>query len=208
MIKQNEQVRQPEGMEWKTTYSVIVGLGWLIFLIIWLFFYSEEYTINQNIGILILSFFVIIIILCIPWMFWGVKFRTEKEKEMWKTKGFAWRVYLSVIAVFLFMIFLVFWFFFYADTYNICQNLAILMVIILFSAGLIASSWVPWGIRYGDKFDDKHWQEKEIGKEIKREIGKEIKKEIGKEIEKEIEREIERRVQERVKKEMEKIKSK
>ncbi|WP_455392976.1 hypothetical protein [[Eubacterium] cellulosolvens] len=188
MIREYDDPRHPPGMEWKTTYSIVTGLAWLIFLIIWLFFYSEDYTINQNIGIVILSLFVMVIILGIPWMIWGLKYRSEKEKEMWRTEGFAWRVYLSVVVVIVFMIFIILWFFYYADKYNICQNLAILLVIIVFVAALMGTSWAPWGIRYGHKFDDKHWEKK------KREH--------------EIEREIERRVEQRVKEEMEKIKNK
>ena len=141
---------------WKIPYSIIIGVGWLIFIIIWLFFYASEYNWEKNIAILILSVFVVALILGIPWIFWWKKCQTNSEKEMWQTKGFKWRVWLSMILAFILTIFLIVWFWYYAEPYTWYQNIAILLVSILIIGGVLGASWAPWGIKHGHKFDEHH----------------------------------------------------
>lgn len=182
-IEGKESIHKP-GLEWRATLSIIAGLGWLIFIIIWLFFFSEEFTYNQNIAMILLSILVMAIILGIPWTIWGLRHQTEREKEMWKTKGFAWRIYFSTIVGFGFLIFLIFWFFYYADTYNVCQNLAILLVILLFIAAMLGASWAPWGIRYGHKFDEDQWKKKQKDEALAKKIDDIVEKRVREELEK------------------------
>lgn len=84
--------------------------------------------------------------------------RREKKKipkhprEMiMETSGFGWRVSLSIIVSMLWLAFLVIWLFFYAQHYNIYQNIAVFLASILVNAAIHGSAWAPWGIRYGWK---------------------------------------------------------
>lgn len=135
------------GIRWRIGLSIVVGIGWLIFLILWLFFYAIEYSIYQNIGLFILSIFVVSLVLGIPWMLWGLKFQPKKGIAMWETKGFGWRVYLSVVLGCVFILFLFVWFFFFADQYNVFQNIAVFITSILIIGGVLGLSWAPWGMR-------------------------------------------------------------
>ena len=102
-----------------------------------------------------------------------------KDEEIMKTKGFGWRISLSIISVVGWLIFLIIWLFFYASDFNVYQNIAIFIVSILAFGGIMGATWAPWGIKHGDKFENSS-----IGKEISDSIKKEIRKEIDKEIEK------------------------
>lgn len=69
-----------------------------------------------------------------------------------ETPGFRWRVSLSIIVVFGWLIFMVLWLMFYAEVFNIYQNLAVILVSILVAIAILAASWAPWGIKYGYKY--------------------------------------------------------
>jgi hypothetical protein len=105
---------------------------------------------------------------------------TDKDeevcKEMIKTKGFGWRISLSIIVGIGWIIFLILWLFFYASDFNIYQNIAIFIVSILIVGGILGASWAPWGMRYGDKFDEHKTMEKKKIKETEEEIDKELEK--------------------------------
>ena len=98
----------------------------------------------------------------------------EVCKDMMKTKGFGWRVSLSIIVGVGWLIFLILWLFFYASGFNVYQNIAIFIVSILAFGGIMGATWAPWGIKHGNKFEKKSGIRKEISKEIKKEIRKEI----------------------------------
>ena len=102
-----------------------------------------------------------------------------KDEDIVKTKGFGWRVSLSIISVFGWLIFLIIWLFFYATKFNVYQNIAIFIVSILTFGGIMGATWAPWGIKHGHKFE-----KKSIRKEVSDNIKKEIRKEIDEEIEK------------------------
>lgn len=105
----------------------------------------------------------------------------EKCKEMMKTKGFGWRISLSIIAGVSWLIFLIVWLFFYASGFNIYQNIAIFIVSLLAVGGVMGASWAPWGMRYGHQFDDtcakpKTKNTKKSNKNVENEIDEKLKK--------------------------------
>ena len=155
MVEHEKEIMKTKGFGWRVSLSIIIGIGWLVFLVLWLFFYATNYTFYQNIAIVLLSLLVVGFILGVPWMFWGMKFRTEQEKEMWKTQGFRWRAWLSGILALALVIFLIYWSWYHASVYNIYQNIAIFIVSILIIMGALGASWAPWGIKYGHRFEKK-----------------------------------------------------
>jgi hypothetical protein len=145
--------KEMKGLGWRVSLSIFCGIGWLVFLLLWLFFFASAYTIYQNIAIILLSLFVVGIVLGVPWTVYGLRFQSDKDREMWKTEGFKWRVWLSIIVGALFFIGMIYWFWFMASAFYLYQNIAILIVLMLIAGGIIAGSWASWGIKHGDKFD-------------------------------------------------------
>jgi hypothetical protein len=146
-----------KGMEWRVSLSILGGVGWLVFLLLWLFFYASEYNGYQNIAIILISILIICAVLGVPWAMWGLKNRKKMEKEMIQSKGFKWRMWLSGIVALGLLIVLIVWFYVYAIDYSIYQNIAIFIVLLLIMGGIEGAMWAPWGMRQ----EKKHKEEKE-----------------------------------------------
>ncbi len=143
-IKKNEI----EGLAWRISSSILVVVGWLVFLLLWLFFYADQYPWERNLAVLLLSLLILVGILGVPWAYWAFKKQTPVEKNMWRQKGFQWRIWVSLIIGLAFIMFLIYWFWMYAVPYTIYQNLAIFIITLFIAAGLTAAIWVPWGMKY------------------------------------------------------------
>ena len=152
----NEECPKPSG--WKVSLSIGTGIGWLIFLIVWLAFFAGDYTIYQNFAIVLISILVMFIILGGSWASWGLKNIPKEGKEMMKTSGFVGRIVVSIIVPLALFIFWIIWFFFYAEGFNIYQNIAIFLVSILAVGGILGGMWAPWGMKHDKDF--KKWESK------------------------------------------------
>ncbi len=63
----------PPGLAPRTAVTIMVGIGWLIFLILFLAFYAGGFNIWQNIAIMLVSILVVCAILGPMWAYWGIK---------------------------------------------------------------------------------------------------------------------------------------
>ncbi len=61
----------------KIVISVIAGMGWFIFLILWLYFFAERISVYKNLAIVLLSVLVLGIIHSITWIPFGIMRRRE-----------------------------------------------------------------------------------------------------------------------------------
>ncbi len=66
--------RGTPGFGWRVALSIIVGVGWLAFLILWLFFYAGDFNIYQNIAVFIVSILVLGGVMGAAWASWGLKY--------------------------------------------------------------------------------------------------------------------------------------
>lgn len=145
----HEKKEEIKGLGWRVSLSILVGVGWLVFLLIWLFFYANLYSWEKNIAIFLLSLLIIGGILGVPWALWGLRHKTIRQKDMWKTKGFRWRSWVSGSIVCATFIFLMYWFWYLATPYTVYQNIAIFIVSFLIMGGILGAMWAPWGIKHG-----------------------------------------------------------
>ncbi|MBM4240922.1 MAG: hypothetical protein FJ150_04580 [Euryarchaeota archaeon] len=58
---------------WRIYVTIAVGMGWLLFLAIWLFFYAAVFSLVQNIAIFIASLVAVGVIIIPIWVPWGMK---------------------------------------------------------------------------------------------------------------------------------------
>ena len=156
---------------WRIPLSIICSIGWLIFIIVWLAFFAGDYSGNQNFAIILASILVVFLFIGGPWAIWGLRMVPKEGWEMMKVTGFKWRILISVILPFVALIFMIYWFYFQADLFNIYQNIAIFFVTILVMGAILGVIWSYWKASHSDM--SKHFEV--LGKEIGEEIEKSFK---------------------------------
>jgi len=139
-VVEKDLFRTP-GFAWRVGLSILVVFGWLAFVIIWLFFYAEDWGVWQNIAIFMVSVLVGIGILAAAWASWGIRYAKEvgDGPHMETPKG---TTILNSVAGIGWLVFLVVWLFYYADGYSVYQNLAILIASLMVLGAVTGSVWI------------------------------------------------------------------
>lgn len=70
-------------------------------------------------------------------------------------EGMGLRIAVTILAFFGAIISVVVWLFFYAQDFNVYQNIAVVAVIILGFIGVMGALWAAWGMKYGAKWSGK-----------------------------------------------------
>lgn len=87
----------------------------------------------------------------------------REEMDVFRTPGFGWRVGLSIAVIFGWLAFVIIWLFFYADRYDVFQNIAIFLVSVIVALGILAGAWATWGIRYASRMGHEPHMDKPHG---------------------------------------------
>jgi MFS family permease len=141
--------RDTPGMAWRTAFSIMTGVIWLSFVILWLFFAAQDYTLLQNLGIFLLTGIIGIAAMAGVWASYGMRFAPEEVR-----RRAGWRVTASAVTALLAGAFGVAWLLIFAQDFNGYQNLAVLAVDFLVFAGTQAAIWV--GMK---KYAEHEWGE-------------------------------------------------
>jgi len=118
-----------------TRPKATVGLFflWILLLTVWMWFFANNYSLNQNVAAVLFSLAIFCAIIIGIWYSWT---RSRDEgPESWFSIGlaFAWVLTLSL------------WFWFFADYFDIYQNIAIFLVSLLAMAAISgATQWMKW----------------------------------------------------------------
>jgi hypothetical protein len=106
----------------KATVGIL--LLWILTLVVWMWFIADSYTGYQNVSAVLISFAVFCGIVIGMWFTW-TRERGEGP-ESWFSIGlaFAWIIIISL------------WFWFFADVFDLYQNIAVFLVTLLGVAGL------------------------------------------------------------------------
>ena len=71
----------------------------------------------------------------------------EVSESSRKPEGMGWRVAVSIVAFFGAIIAVILWLFFYAGSFNVYQNLAVVVVIFLAFVAVMGATWATWGMK-------------------------------------------------------------
>ncbi len=58
-MEEDEEITENPGFAWRVSLSILVGVGWLVFLILWITFYASEFTALENIAIILVSILIV-----------------------------------------------------------------------------------------------------------------------------------------------------
>jgi hypothetical protein len=152
---------------WRPAFSIVVGVGWLIFIIIWLAFYADVVQPwERNISVFLLSILVAFLLLGGVWAIWALRMIPKEGWEMMRVKGFKSRITVSIILPFAGIIFLIYWFWFHYQ-YSIWQHIAVILVTLLIVGGILGAIWARWGMKHSGDFEKRFEKMGEdIGKKV------------------------------------------
>ena len=133
------------GFGWRVGVTILLFIGWLSFVIIWLFFFAGKYDIFQNLAILIVSVLVGVGVLAAMWAPWGMRMARDRGVEhQWQSGRPILMTVISIISCVGWLVFLIIWLFFYAGDYNGYQNLAVLILSLLVVGIVNGGGWALW----------------------------------------------------------------
>jgi peptidoglycan/LPS O-acetylase OafA/YrhL len=135
------------GMGWRIPASILIVLGWLAFVVIWLFFFASDYNIYKNLAVLFVSTLIGLVVLTAIWIGFGLRMGRmyAPDSTGWTDyRQIRWRAAISVAVVLAWSAFLLIWSFVYADGYTGYQNIAVIFVSLLIAGGLSAAVWSSW----------------------------------------------------------------
>jgi hypothetical protein len=133
------------GFGWRVAVTILLFIGWLSFVILWLFFFAGSYDIFQNLAILIVSVLVGVGVLAAIWAPWGMRMAKDSGMEhQWRSGRPVLMTIISVISCIGWLVFLIVWLFFYAGDYTGYQNLAVLILSLLVVGIVNGGGWALW----------------------------------------------------------------
>jgi hypothetical protein len=62
-------------------------------------------------------------------------------------EGMSWRIATSILTVFGSVIGIILWLFLYAGEFNVYQNIAVVVAILLIFVAIMGGTWASWGIK-------------------------------------------------------------
>ena len=145
-----EEEASPKGAASRGVVSAVLGLGWVIWALLFWFFWSEDHEVSRRMAILLMSLLVMAAAMSTIWIPWSMRFPPEAGYAWWMP-GFSWRVAASaVIAVGLFLL-TIYWLWFQGEGYTLCQSCVVIIVVLLVTGGVMTALWARWGMRQGTK---------------------------------------------------------
>lgn len=61
------------------------------------------------------------------------------------------RVYASIAVPFGWLLFLALWLFYYASSFSIIQNMAVVLLSLVVAGVIVVLLWVPWAMKHADQ---------------------------------------------------------
>jgi RsiW-degrading membrane proteinase PrsW (M82 family) len=146
-VEAHPEVWTTPGFGWRVAVSILIAIGWLSFVILWLFFYAGKYDVFQNLAIVIVSVLVGVGLLGAMWAPWGMRMaKSAGVEHPWRSQRSILMTVISIISGIGWLSFIVAWLFFYAGDYSGYQNLAVLILSLLVVAIVNGGGWAVWGM--------------------------------------------------------------
>ncbi len=119
------------GLMWRAVLSIVTVFGWLIFLVLWLFFLASDFGFAQNIAVLLLSLLILIAVLLVTWVTWALSFPRPMPPPGPGYIPFSpysrLKSGIGGLSVIAWLTFLVIWLFFYAGDFSFTENLGVFL---------------------------------------------------------------------------------
>jgi len=130
--------------------SAVLGVGWLVFVIVYIVFYADNtgFTFFQNIAVLLTSLLVLLALISVIWITYGMRMARDTTDEMSAAMiPSGWRVSISAVIAFGWVIFALLFIAFYSGDFSFLENLAILIISLIVIAFLLVAIWMGYWMK-------------------------------------------------------------
>jgi len=131
------------GVVWRTIFTVAVGLGWLVWLLLWWAFWSEDLTVAQRFSVSIVSLMVMGALMAAVWLPFSMRYGDEREQ--WGAPGFRWRVAVSVVGFVALSGVLAYMLWDPWKDFDLCQSLVVIIITVIGGGVMMTPLWLRWG---------------------------------------------------------------
>jgi hypothetical protein len=73
--------------------------------------------------------------------------RIRDENGNGMPKGMGWRIAVTILTFFASIIGIILWLFFYAGNFNVYQNIAVIVAILIGFVAVMGATWASWGMK-------------------------------------------------------------
>jgi hypothetical protein len=140
----NELEKLEKGMKWRGTLTGVIAVGWIAFLVAWLLVYAGDFDIYKNIAVVLGTLVLAIVVVMAVWMSAFAPFMKEAGEAMKGIKGLSWRFNLSIALVVGAIVAILGWLWFLALEFNGYQNLAVILLLIVWTLSALTVTWKTW----------------------------------------------------------------
>ncbi len=132
------------GLRLRGYASAVIGIGWLAFLLLWLFFAADEMSIYRNLAVILLSLVVAVALLGILWVSYGMSIGMRYTPDMMESqemRGMKGRIVATTALWGAWAALVIVWLYFFADGLSAYQNVAVFIVSLILAAIVSTLLW-------------------------------------------------------------------
>jgi membrane protein YdbS with pleckstrin-like domain len=146
-MENGDDAETEPGPQWRAGLAIGLGLGWLMTVIFWWTMWSEGFSEPQKLAIALLSLLVVGGLGGSIWLRWSMAQGMTAPGSVWRLRGFGTRVAVSTAVLVGAIVVAVWWLFFEAVDYTICQSFIVIIVVLVVMAAMLGLMWVRWSNR-------------------------------------------------------------
>ena len=79
--KKYERPEDTPGFAWRVSLTIIVFFAMIVFVVLWLFFYADAFTLYQNLAVLLVVILIFLAVMGAAWAYWGIRYGRQFDKE-------------------------------------------------------------------------------------------------------------------------------
>jgi hypothetical protein len=141
------------GIAWRLAASLLIGVLWFAFLMVWLFFLSSDFSFYENLAVILLSGVAALGSLMALWLIYGLSLARQVRgiRPGWASEEGRWFGKIGVGSLVVWASwfgFLNIWLYFFADGYEAIENVAAIVASMIVAGVLSAGLWS----RFRDEF--------------------------------------------------------
>ncbi|WP_019178500.1 hypothetical protein [Methanomassiliicoccus luminyensis] len=140
------QDQRQKGLMWRSVLTIVASFAWLVFIVIWLYFFTGDLSSSQNLAVMLVSVLILLAVLIVAWVTWGIKYPRPQMPQ-----GYGYylpnpkkKSVIGGLTGIIWLTFMVIWLFFFASDFTLYQNLGAVLAsaLIVFGAGWAISMLV------------------------------------------------------------------